>query len=115
MARVISAVPGAADVEAEQTIGQPYLHIVVDRDAVARYGLNARDVLDVVQALGGTTVGQIEDGVGRFDIRVRFAPQDRDNMAEIGQLRVSNGMGISVPLSEVANITLGAWPFRDQP
>jgi cobalt-zinc-cadmium resistance protein CzcA len=110
VARVVAAVPGAADVEAEQTIGQPYLHIAVDRAAVARYGLNARDVLDVVQALGGTTVGQIEDGIGRFDIRVRFAPGERTNMAEIGELRVSNGMGISVPLSEVAKITLAPGP-----
>jgi cobalt-zinc-cadmium resistance protein CzcA len=105
VARVISAVPGAADVIVEQTIGQPYLHIAVDRAAVARYGLNARNVLDVVQALGGTTVGQIDDGVGMFDIRVRFAQGDRTNMAAIGDLRVSNGMGISVPLSEVAHIS----------
>ncbi|HTJ91463.1 MAG TPA: CusA/CzcA family heavy metal efflux RND transporter [Acidocella sp.] len=105
VAHVISTVPGAADVEAEQTIGQPYLHITVDRAAVARYGLNARDVLNVAQALGGTTVGQINDGVGMFDIRVRFAPRDRTNMATIGELRVSNGMGISVPLSEVAKVS----------
>jgi heavy metal efflux system protein len=104
VADVISQVPGAADVEAEQTIGQPYLRIVVNRAAVARYGLNARDVLDVVQALGGQTVGTIDDGIGRFDIRVRLAPQDRSTMAEIGNLRVSNGNGISVPLSEVASI-----------
>ena len=105
VARVISQVPGAADVEAEQTIGQPYLNVSVDRQAVARYGLNARDVLDVVQALGGDTVGQIDDGVGRFDIRVRFNPSDRNNMATIGDLRVSNGAGIAVPLSEVAKIS----------
>jgi cobalt-zinc-cadmium resistance protein CzcA len=105
VAQVISQVPGAADVEAEQTIGQPYLRIVADRAAVARYGLNVRDVLDVVQALGGQTVGTIDDGVGRFDIRVRLAPQDRTNMAAIGNLRVSNGAGIAVPLSEVASIS----------
>ncbi len=95
VANLVSRVPGAADVEAEQTIGQPYLRIVADRAAVARYGLNVRD--------GGQTVGTIDDGVGRFDIRVRLAPQDRDNMADIGNLRVSNGAGISVPLSEVAS------------
>jgi cobalt-zinc-cadmium resistance protein CzcA len=105
VARVISHVPGAADVAAQQTIGQPYMTVSVDRAAVARYGLNARNVLDVVQALGGTTVGQIVDGVGRFDIRVRYNPTDRASMADIGNLRVSNGAGIAVPLSEVAKIT----------
>jgi heavy metal efflux system protein len=105
VAHVISQVPGAADVSAEQTVGQPYLHISVDRAAVARYGLNARNVLDVVQALGGATVGQIDDGVGRFDIRVRLAPKDRADMAGIGNLRVSNGAGIDVPLSELAKIS----------
>ena len=113
VARVdLARCPGAADVEAEQTIGQPYMTVSVDRAAVARYGLNARNVLDVVQALGGTTVGQIDDGVGRFDIRVRYNPADRDNMADIGNLRVSNGAGIAVPLSEVAKITWEPGPSK---
>ncbi len=105
VAAAISQVPGAADVAAEQTIGQPYLRVIVNRQAVARYGLNARDVLDLVQSLGGQTVGTITDSVGRFDIRVRLAPQDRDTVSAINNLRVSNGAGISVPLNEVATVS----------
>ncbi len=105
VANVISHVPGAADVEAEQTIGQPYLRVIVNRAAVARYGLNARDVLDLVQSLGGQTVGTVDDTVGQFAIRVRMAATDRDTVSQIDNLRVSNGAGIAVPLNEVATVS----------
>ncbi|MBB5443686.1 MULTISPECIES: efflux RND transporter permease subunit [unclassified Paraburkholderia] len=110
IASVIARVPGAADVQAQQTVGQPYLRIIVNRDAVARYGLNASQVLDVVQALGGRTVGSISNNDGRFDIRVRLTPQDRTDVARIGALRVSNGTGKAVPLAEVADIRMEPGP-----
>ncbi len=110
IASVISHVPGAADVEAEQTIGQPYLRIIVNRDAVARYGLNASQVLDLVQSLGGRSVGSMVDPQGQFDIRVHLQPDDRDSVARIGELRVSDGAGRSVPLSEVADIRMEDGP-----
>ncbi|APA88667.1 CusA/CzcA family heavy metal efflux RND transporter [Paraburkholderia sprentiae WSM5005] len=110
IASVIARVPGAADVQAQQTVGQPYLRIIVNRDAVARYGLNASQVLDVVQALGGRTVGSMSNNDGRFDIRVRLTPQDRTDVARIGALRVSNGAGKAVPLAEVADIRMEPGP-----
>jgi cobalt-zinc-cadmium resistance protein CzcA len=110
VAVVLSRVPGAVDVAAQQTIGQPYLRIVVNREAVARYGLNASQVLDLVQSLGGRTVGSIVDGDGRFDIRVHLQPDDRNSVARIGDLRVSNGNGRAVPLSEVADIRMEPGP-----
>jgi cobalt-zinc-cadmium resistance protein CzcA len=103
-------VPGSADVEAEQTIGQPYLRVIVNREAIARYGLNASQVLDLVQSLGGRTVGTIVDGDGRFDIRVHLQPHDRDSAARIGDLRVSDGAGRAVPLSEIADIRMEPGP-----
>jgi cobalt-zinc-cadmium resistance protein CzcA len=110
IATVISRIPGAADVMAEQTDGQPYLRIVVHREAVARYGLNSSRVLDLVQSLGGRTVGTIVDGDGRFDIRVHLQPSDRDSVARIGDLRVSDGNGRAVPLSQVAEIRMEPGP-----
>ncbi len=104
-ARVVARVPGAADVEPQQTVGEPYLRIVVNREAIARYGFNASQVLDLVEALGGRTVGTMMDGGERFDIRVRLAPQDRSSIARIGALRVSNGAGRSVPLGQLADIS----------
>ena len=62
VAHVVSGVPGAADVVAQQTVGEPYLRVIVNRDAIARHGFNATQVLDLVEALGGRTVGTMKDG-----------------------------------------------------
>ncbi|HEY2010164.1 MAG TPA: CusA/CzcA family heavy metal efflux RND transporter [Rhizomicrobium sp.] len=118
IAKVMAGVPGAADVQAEQTAGQPYLHIRVNRAAIARYGLNASDVLDLVEALGGRSVGTIVEGSGRFDIRVRLAPQGRDTLERIRNLRVastSGGTGATtgaVPLSQVAEVGMEVGPAQ---
>ncbi|MFZ0239126.1 MAG: efflux RND transporter permease subunit, partial [Xanthobacteraceae bacterium] len=100
VAHVVSSVPGAADVEVQQTVGQPYLRVIVNRDAIARHGFNATQVLDLVEALGG----RMKDGDEQYNIRVRLTPQDRDSVAQIQALRVSNGAGASVPLGELADI-----------
>jgi heavy metal efflux system protein len=104
VAHVVSSVPGAADVEVQQTVGQPYLRVIVNRDAIARHRFNATQVLDLVEALGGRTVGTMKDGDEQYNIRVRLTPQDRDSVAQIQALRVSNGAGASVPLGELADI-----------
>ena len=62
IARVVSRVPGAADVKAEQTGGLPYLRVRILRDQIARYGINAREVLDAVEAVGGKPLGQVLEG-----------------------------------------------------
>jgi cobalt-zinc-cadmium resistance protein CzcA len=112
VAGALSGVPGAADVQAEQTAGQPYLRIIVDRAAIARYGMNASQVLDEVEALGGRTVGTMVEGAARFDIRVRLSPQDRSDAARISSLRISDGTGRSVPLSQVADIRMEEGPAQ---
>jgi cobalt-zinc-cadmium resistance protein CzcA len=112
VAGALSRVPGAADVQAQQTAGQPYLRIIVDRAAIARYGMNASQVLDEVEALGGRTVGTMVEGAARFDIRVRLSPQDRSDLAHISRLRISDGTGRSVPLRQVADIRMEEGPAQ---
>jgi len=90
----------------EQTAGQPYLRVILDREAVARYGLNAAQVLDLVEAMGGRTVGTLVEGNARFDIRARLAAEDRSDIERIGQLRVVRGDGMAVPLSQLAEIRM---------
>lgn len=109
---VVAAVPGAADARVEQTAGQPYLRVILDREAVARYGLNASQVLDLVEAMGGRTVGTLVEGNARFDIRVRLAAEDRTDMERIGQLRVVRGDGMAVPLSQLAEIRMEDGPAQ---
>ncbi|HYG70009.1 MAG TPA: CusA/CzcA family heavy metal efflux RND transporter, partial [Anaeromyxobacteraceae bacterium] len=78
---LIRAIPGAADVTVEQVTGQPVLEVVVDRNAIARHGIAARDVLDVVEAVGTRKVGEVREGERRVDLAVRLAPEFRDDPA----------------------------------
>ncbi|NOX90032.1 MAG: efflux RND transporter permease subunit [Calditrichaeota bacterium] len=103
--RVIEQVPGAADVQADQISGTPQLLIKVDRHAIARYGINVEDVQEVIRAaVGGETAGQIFEGVRRFDILVRFAPEFRSTPEAISQILVEAPNGVHVLLSQLATI-----------
>ena len=104
IARVVSRVPGAADVKAEQTGGLPYLRVRILRDQIARYGINAREVLDTVEAVGGKPLGQVLEGQKRFFVQVRFQPADRDSLDKIGNLKVADPRGRLIPLSQLALI-----------
>ena len=110
--QAVGRVRGAADVKAEQTAGQPYLRIVIDREAVARYGLNAADVLDMVEALGGRTVGTLVEGNARYDIRVRLRPADRDDIDRIRALRIPDAAGRAVPLTQLARVAMEDGPAQ---
>ena len=73
IAAVVGTVRGAADVQADQISGTPQLLIRVDREAVARWGLNVEEVQHVIRAaVGGEAAGQVFEGVRRFEILVRY-------------------------------------------
>ena len=105
VASVIREVPGAADVQVDQVSGAPQLLIRIDRVAIARYGLNVADVQDVVRAaVGGDVAGQIYEGIRRFDILVRYAPEARDSAGSIAEILITTPSGVSVPLEELTTI-----------
>ena len=107
----VARVPGAVDIQTEQVTGQPQLQIKVDRVAISRYGLNVNDVLGAVQmAVGGEEVGQIYEGVRRFDINVRLEEQYRRNIDEIAQLVIPAPNGATVSLSQVAAVQVVSGP-----
>jgi cobalt-zinc-cadmium resistance protein CzcA len=102
---VLRAVPGAADTGIEQEEDQAQLRIRVDRQVVARYGLNIRDVQDVIElAIGGRTVSTFFEGERRFDITVRYLPDARTDVPAIGSTLVTTRDGGRVPLSQLADI-----------
>jgi len=114
--RVVSRIDGAADAKAEQTTGLPNLRIRVDRAAIARYGLNVADVLDVVEALGGKPAGTVIEGQKRFTLQVRFDPAVRD-LDRIRDLAIplpaaTGSRPRLVPLSQVATITVEEGPAQ---
>lgn len=108
----VSQVRGAADVKAEQTGGLPYLRVEIRRDQIARYGINARDVLNAVEAIGGKEVGQVLEGEKRFALQVRFEPNDRSEEAKIGNIKVADPHGRLIPLSQLADIKAEPGPSQ---
>ena len=115
--RVLSRVPGAADVKAEQTVGLPMLRISIDRQAIARYGINAQDVLDVVDTVGGRPAGVVLEGQKRFALQVRFAGSIRDNLDAVRDLRVAapgreGSPGHLIPLAQLASIRIEDGPAQ---
>ena len=115
--RALSQVPGAADVKAEQTVGLPMLRVTIDRQAIARYGINAQDVLDVVETVGGRSVGVVLEGQRRFGLQVRFAAGIRDDLDAIRDLRVAAPGGNGepsqlIPLEQLASIRIEDGPAQ---
>jgi cobalt-zinc-cadmium resistance protein CzcA len=104
---VIGTVPGVADLSAEANKGKPQMVIKVDRAAAARYGLNADDILEVVQSgIGGSTVSTLIDGTRRFDIAVRLADEFRSSPSAIAAIPIRTAEGALVPFAQVAKIEL---------
>jgi cobalt-zinc-cadmium resistance protein CzcA len=102
---VLRDVPGAADTGIEQEEDQSQVRLRLDRQALARYGINVRDVQDVIElAIGGKTVSTFFEGERRFDISVRYVPEARTDLSAIGGILVSTRDGGHVPLSQLAEI-----------
>jgi cobalt-zinc-cadmium resistance protein CzcA len=104
---VLEGVPGVADLALEANLGKPQIRISVDRDEMARHGMNAEDVLTVVRnGLGGEPVSVLLDGVKRFDIAVRLEDNVRDSIAALQRIPLRTATGAIVPLSEVAKVSV---------
>ncbi|WP_342379837.1 CusA/CzcA family heavy metal efflux RND transporter [Myxococcus stipitatus] len=108
----LSKVPGAADVKAEQVAGLPVARVQIDRKAIARYGINARQVLDTIEAIGGREVGTVVEGARRFALQVRFAPDSRATVEQLEGLRVASPSGQLIPLSELARVVVEEGPAQ---
>ena len=125
---VLATVPGAADVKTEQTTGLPLLTIELDRQKMARFGLNVVDVQDVVEiALGGRQAGELFEGDRRFAIIVRLPERLRTDLAALERIPIplpggdgltevasTAGMGIAatnyLPLGEIAEVKIAPGP-----
>ena len=104
----LAKVPGFTDLTVVRELGQPSLLIDVDRDKIARYGINVADVEAVISAaVGGQAVTQVIQGEKLFDLVVRMQPQFRSSAHEIGELLVGTPDGKQIPLSQLADIRVG--------
>lgn len=103
--RIVSSVAGATGVAPSRVQGKPFLEIEVDREAMARFGLQAQDVLETVEiGLGGKNVTTAIEGRARYPIQVRFERSEREDLTRIKDALVSTPSGKMIPLGEVAEI-----------
>jgi cobalt-zinc-cadmium resistance protein CzcA len=103
--RRLSQVPGFEELTVVRELGQPSLLIDVDREKIARYGINVADVEAIVQAaVGGQAATQVIQGEKLFDLVVRMKPEFRENAQQIGNLLVGTPSGQQIPLSELSYI-----------
>jgi len=110
--RVMRQIDGVKDLGIFRLMGQPNLLIKVDREAIARYGLQVTDVNAVVQAaIGGQAVTQVYEGERLFDLVIRFLPEFRQDVDAIGNILVSTPDGARIPLKQVASITTQTGAF----
>jgi cobalt-zinc-cadmium resistance protein CzcA len=107
---VLKKIPGAVDVKADLQANLTTVTILPDRAALARYGLEARQVMDVVAALGGRDSGTIFEGRARYPIMVRIPEAWRTELDRLKQLPVAEAGGKPVPLSELAEIRIEETP-----
>jgi heavy metal efflux system protein len=106
IAGVLGSIRGSTGVKAQALGGLPFLRIEVDRDRIARYGIDAADVLDSVAALGGKVVGQVVEGQRRFALQARFGARYRNDVEVIRTLKVADPRGRMIPLEDLADIHL---------
>lgn len=112
-ARVVGRIAGADDVKVQQVTGLPMLQIAIDRDAIARYGINVADVEELIQtAVAGTEATRVLQGFKRFELVVRLPPEVRERAGDFGNLLVSGAAGQKVPLAQLAKITIEEGPVE---
>jgi cobalt-zinc-cadmium resistance protein CzcA len=107
---VLQSIPGAADVNVEQVTGQPVLQVRIRQDAIARYGVPAKAVLDLVRAIGTLGVGEVVEGQLRFPLVVRLAERWRASPEAISGILVATPAGERIPLGRLADVQLVSGP-----
>ncbi len=106
---ILKQVKGAADTSIEQEADQAQLTLKIDREAVARYGINVSEVQDVIEmAIGGQQVTTVFEGERRYDVTVRYNPNARASAEAIGQILVASKDGGRIPLSQLADIRVSS-------
>jgi len=105
--RFLKEVPSVepATVIADRIVGKPYIEIDIDRQAIARYGINVRQVQDVIEvAIGGRRITTTVEGRERFPVRVRYLRELRDQIETLGKILVPAADGAQIPLIQLTEI-----------
>ncbi|HEV2172453.1 MAG TPA: efflux RND transporter permease subunit, partial [Nitrospira sp.] len=113
IADLMQRIDGVKDVKVEQIAGQPYLTIDIDRQKIARYGINVADVQEMITtAIGGRSATDVYEGERRFQLILRFPEAVRNSVGTIGEIRVKSASGALIPMSDLATIEMRQGPAR---
>jgi heavy metal efflux system protein len=113
ISRVLSKIEGATDLLTEKVTGQLYLTIDIDRQRIARYGLNISDIQNIVEiAIAGKSASRFYEENRNFDITVRLPEESRNSVETIGNILVPSTGGANIPLSQLAQIALSEGPAQ---
>ncbi len=107
---LLKSIPGSADVSVEQVTGLPVVEVRIDQDAVARHGVPAAHVLEMIEAIGGITVGQIREGDRRFDLVLKLAEDQARDVEALSNILVTTASGERLPLRRLATIRQSEGP-----
>jgi len=108
---ILRDVPGTTSVYAERTATGRYLDVDIDRVAAARFGLNVKDVQDVVSsAVGGMTVSYTVEGLERYPINLRYPQDFRDSPDTLRALPIVTPTGANITLADVAHVAVADGP-----
>lgn len=102
--RVLNSIPGSEDVKVEQVSGQPVLEIRIIQDQIARHGISASTIMNLVRSLGTHSVGEVYEGQLRFPLVIRLPEKARADPEAISQILVATPSGQRIPLSRLATI-----------
>ena len=105
--RALGTVRGAVDLDIDQEPPLPQLQISMNRDAIARYGLNVSDVADLIEvAVGGKAIAQLYQGDRQYGITCKYKEEARNTPEKIAGLMLTSSTGAKIPLSQVADVRL---------
>lgn len=113
ISRIVSRIKGAKDVVVEKVSGQPYLSININREKIARFGLNVENVQSVIEiAIGGKSATELFEENKSFNVVVRFPAEYRTSLESISNTLVKTPQGYDVPLSQLAEIKYVEGPVQ---
>lgn len=104
---ILKAVPSVKSeaVFADRIVGKPYIHLNIDREAIARYGLSVEQVQQTIEtAVGGMTISSTVEGRERYPIRMRYPRELRDDPEALKQILVPTSTGIQIPLGQLVEV-----------
>ncbi len=115
VAKIAGSVLGARDLYVEEVTGLPQIVININRDELAKYGLDVESINDAINtAFAGKSAGLVYEGERRYDLTVRLTAQSRQNIEDVRNLFITSSKGEQIPLKQLAEIEFKIGPNQIQ-